>query len=282
MIKIGAINRLKILNADGMGFYLEGDEEDTDIFLPKTDVHKEVAVGDEIDVFLYRNAKRNAIATTQIPIVMPGQFGFLVADTVASYGALLEWGISTPLFLPSREFKTRVRPGNSYLVYVYYDENTHQIIATMHTERYLNQTTPDYKMNQEVELFITEEHERGYRVIIDNAFKGMIYESEIFEYVEVGMRTKGYVKFVREDGKIDVSLQKQGISVVNSLDDLIIEDLQRNNGFIPVGDKTDPDVIADRFGCSKKAFKKCIGVLYKHHRIQIEEGGIRLLAPKDK
>lgn len=280
MIKIGAINRLKILHVDSSGYYLEGDEEETDIFLPRTDVHTNVGVGDEIDVFLTRNAKRNAIATTQTPFVFPGQFGFLTADSVSSYGALLDWGLSMPLFMPSREFKTRVRVDGTYLVYVYYDENTHQIIATMHTERYLNQTQPQYKMNQEVDLLFVEEHDRGYRVIIDNAFKGMVYESEIFEFVEIGMRTKGYIKFVREDGKIDVSLQKQGISVVNSLDDLILADLQRNNGFIDICDKSDPDVIADRFGCSKKAFKKCIGVLYKHHRIVIEENGIRLISPK--
>ena len=282
MITIGAINKLKILRIDNSGFYLEGDEEETEIFLARTDVHKTLSVGDEIEVFLTRNAKRNAIATTQFPSVFPGQFGFLMADSVNEFGALLDWGLSTPLFMPSREFKTRVRRDGVYLVYVYYDQQSHQIIATMHTERYLNQQTPEYVMNQEVELLITEAHERGYKVIIDNAFNGMIYENEIFEYVEVGMRTKGYIKYVREDGKIDVALQKQGVAVVNNLDDLILADLQRNGGFIPMGDKSDPDEIADRFGCSKKAFKKCIGVLYKHHRIMIENDGIRLISMKEK
>jgi predicted RNA-binding protein (virulence factor B family) len=281
MVNIGSFNSLKVLRIGGGGYYLDGGENEGEIFLPKTDVHTEVKEGDEISVFLTRNAKRNAIATTMTPFVMPGNFGFLTVDSVSTYGALLDWGVSFPLFMPSREWKARLRVDETYLVYVYYDTETRQIIATMHTERYLNLTTPSYKMNQEVELLIAAEHESGYKVIVDNAYWGMIYSSEIFEYVEIGMKTKGYVKYVREDGKVDVSLQKQGISVVNTLDDLILSSLEKKGGFLPFNDKSDPDEIADNFGCSKKAFKKCIGVLYKHRRIQIEEDGIRLISTKE-
>lgn len=281
MLNIGKMNLLKVLRIAGAGYYLDGGDDEGEIFLPKTDVHTDVAVGDEVNVFLYRNAKRNAIATTHEPTVMPGQFGFLSADSVSTYGALLDWGLTTPVFMPSREWKTRIRVGGTYLVYVYYDKDTEQIIATMHTERYLDLSIPEYQMNDEVSVLFTDTHERGYKVIVDDAFKGMVYNSEIFEYVEIGMRTKGYIKYVRPDGKIDVALQKQGLSVVNAIDDLIISDLKRSGGFIPITDKSDPDEIADRFGCSKKAFKKCIGVLYKHRRIAIEEDGIRLLATKD-
>lgn len=275
------MNSLPVIRIAGTGYYLDGGEGEGEIFLPKTDVHKEVALGDEINVFLSRNAKRNAVATTHQPSVMPGQFGFLTADSVSTYGALLDWGLTSPVFMPSREWKTRIRVGGTYFVYVYYDKETEQIIATMHTERYLDLQTPDYKMNQEVSILFTEQHELGYKVIVDDAYKGMVYTNEIFEYVEVGMRTTGYVKYVRPDGRIDIALQKQGLSVVNAIDELIIADLKRSGGFIPVSDKSDPDEIADRFGCSKKAFKKCIGVLYKHRRIAIEEGGIRLIAAKE-
>lgn len=280
MINIGEMNVLKVVRIGGPGYYLDGGEDEGEIFLPKTDVHTDVAVGDEVKVFLYRNAKRNALATTHEPSVMPGHFGYLTADQVSAYGALLDWGLSSPVFMPSREWKTRVRVGGSYLVYVYYDKETEQIIATMHTEDYLDQAKPAYAMNQEVSVLFTGSHPLGYKVIVDDAFKGMVYNNEIFEYVEIGMRTTGYVKYVRGDGKIDVALQKQGLSVVNSIDDLIMSDLKRNGGFLPVTDKSDPDEIADRFGCSKKAFKKCIGVLYKHRRIAIEDNGIRLLNEK--
>ncbi len=286
MLKIGEFNSLTVLRSASAGFYLDGGELEGEIFLPKTDVHSPLEVGDTINVFLSRDAKRNAIATTQEPSIMPGHFGFLTVDRVVMpdrihpIGALLDWGNSFPLFMPSREFRTRVKADNSYLVYIYYDDVTKQIIATMHTERFLNLTAPTFKMNEEVDILIAQMHERGYKVIINNAFWGMIYESEIFEYVELGMHTKGYIKFVREDGKIDVSLQKQGVSVVNQLDDLILADLNRNNGFIPLSDKSDSDEIADRFGCSKKAFKKAIGVLYKHRHILIEPEGIRLVSLK--
>lgn len=281
MLNIGEMNTLKVSRIGGAGYYLDGDDEG-EIFLPKTDVHTDVAVGDEVTVFLYRNAKRNALATTHEPSVMPGHFGFLTADSVSTYGALLDWGLSSPVFMPSREWKTRIRVGNDYLVYVYYDKETEQIIATMHTERYLDIEKPSYAMNTEVSVLFTGTHELGYKVIVDDAFKGMVYSNEIFEYVEIGMRTKGYVKYVRADGKIDVALQKQGLSVVNSIDDLVLSELKRNGGFLAVSDKSDPDVIADMFGCSKKAFKKCIGVLYKHRRIVIEPDGIRLVADKER
>lgn len=281
MLNIGEINTLKVLRVAGAGYYLDGGEAEGEIFLPKTDVHTEVAVGDEVKVFLYRNAKRNAMATTHEPSIMPGHFGYLTADSVSTYGALLDWGISTPLFMPSREWKTRIRVGGNYLVYVYYDKDTEQIIATMHTERYLDLDKPKYDMNQEVSVLFTGTHPLGYKVIVDNAYKGMVYNNEIFEFVEIGMEVKGYIKYVRPDGKIDVALQKQGLSVVNAIDDLVISDLKRNGGFLPVTDKSDPDEIADRFGCSKKAFKKCLGVLYKHRRILIEEDGIRLVSDKN-
>lgn len=282
MLNIGEMNTLKVVRIGGPGYYLDGGDDEGEIFLPKTDVHTDVEVGDEVSVFLYRNAKRNAMATTHEPSVMPGHFGYLTADQVSTYGALLDWGISTPLFMPSREWKTRIRVGGSYLVYVYYDKETEQIIATMHTERYLDLVKPAFAMNDAVSVLFTDTHPLGYKVIVDDAFKGMVYNNEIFEYVEIGMRTTGYVKYVRADGKIDVALQKQGLSVVNTIDDLVISELKRNGGFLAVTDKSDPDEIADLFGCSKKAFKKCIGVLYKHRRIAIEEDGIRLLNDKNE
>ena len=282
MVKIGERNQLQVTRIDAKGYYLDGGENEGEIFLPKTDVHDvEVEIGTTIDVFLYRNVKRNAIATTHEPSVYPGKFGFMTAESVSTYGALLDWGISAPLFMPSREWRTAVRAGREYLVYVYYDSVTEQIIATMHTERYLDQDVPHYAMNSEVDLLVTDETELGWRVIVDNAYRGLIYNSEIFEYVERGMRTRGYVKYVRADGKIDVALQKQGLSVVNNLDDMILKELQRCGGYIALSDKSDPDVIADRFGCSKKVFKKTIGVLYKHRHILIEPEGIRLVSMKE-
>ncbi len=276
MIEIGKINKLKILRKTEKEIVLDGGEEG-ELSVPEREIPLDAITGDEIDVFIYRNAQRNAIATGIHPYVLAGEFDFLTVNETSDAGALLDWGLSRDLFLPAREQKMRVRVDNSYFVYVYYDLNSRQIIATTRIERFLGLTTPEYKMNQEVDLLFVKETEIGYRVIVDNAHWGMVYRSELFQPVSYGFRTKGYVKQVREDGKIDVSLQKQGYKVVDELGELILEKLQENGGFLLVNDKTNSDEISDLFACSKKSFKKTIGTLYREHRILIEDEGIRLV-----
>ncbi len=275
MIEIGKINKLKILRKTEKEIILDGEEEG-ELLVPQREIPLDAITGDEIEVFIYRNAQRKMVATGIHPYVQAGEFDFLTVNETSEAGALLDWGLSRDLFLPAREQKMRVRTDNSYLVYVYYDLNSRQIIATMHVERFLGNTTPGYSMNQEVDLLFVRETEIGYRVIVNNAHWGMVYRSEIFQPVGYGFRTKGYVKQVREDGKIDVSLQKQGYRVVDELGELILEKLRENGGFLPVNDKTSPDEINDLFACSKKSFKKTIGTLYREHRIVIENDRIRL------
>jgi predicted RNA-binding protein (virulence factor B family) len=275
MIEIGKINKLKILRRTDKEIILDGEEEG-ELHVPEREIPLDAITGDEIEVFIYRNAQRKAVATGIFPYVLAGEFDFLTVNETSEAGALLDWGLSRDLFLPAREQKMRVRPDNSYLVYVYYDLNSRQIIATTRVERFIGNMKPEYVMNQEVELLFVRETEIGYRVIVDNAHWGMVYRSEIFQPVNYGLRTKGYVKQVREDGKIDVSLQKQGYKIVDELGELILEKLQENGGFLPVNDKTGSDEINNLFACSKKSFKKTIGALYREHRILIEEEGIRL------
>jgi len=276
MIEIGKINKLKILRKAEKEIILDGGEEG-ELIVPEREIPLDAITGDEIEVFIYRNAQRKAVATGVHPYVLAGEFDFLTVNETSEAGALLDWGLSRDLFLPAREQKMRVRTDNSYLVYVYYDLSSRQIIATMRVERFLGNTTPEYRMNQEVDLLFVRETEIGYRVIVDNAHWGMVYRSELFQPVSYGFRTKGYVKQVREDGKIDVSLQKQGYKVVDELGELILEKLQENGGFLPVNDKTSSDEINDLFACSKKSFKKTIGTLYREQRIVITDEGIRLI-----
>jgi len=274
MITIGKLNKLKILRKTDKEIILDGQEEG-ELIVPKREIPLDAITDDEIEVFIYRNAQRKAVATGIHPYVMAGEFDFLTVDEVSEAGALLDWGLSRSLFLPAREQKMRMRADNTCLVYVYYDLDSRQIIATARIERFIGNTQPEYRMNQEVDLLIVKETEIGYRVIVDNAHWGIIYQSEIFQPVECGIRTKGYVKQVREDGKIDVSLQKQGYKVVDELGELILEKLDENNGFLPVNDGSSSEEISDLFGCSKKSFKKTIGTLYRLHRILITDEGIR-------
>ena len=276
MITIGKLNTLKIIGKTDKGILLDGLEEG-ELLLPEREIPLDTVIGDEIEVFIYRNAQRKAVATGIHPYVMAGEFDFLTVNETSEAGALLDWGLSRDLFLPAREQKTRVRADGNYLVYVYYDLNSRQIIATMRVERFLGNTKPEYQMNQEVDLLVVRETEIGYRVIVDNAHWGIIYRSEIFQSVHCGLRTKGYVKQVREDDKVDVSLQMQGYKVVDELGEAILEKLHENGGFLPVNDKTSSEEINDLFACSKKNFKKTIGTLYRFQKILITGDGIKLI-----
>ncbi|MCQ2219522.1 MAG: S1-like domain-containing RNA-binding protein [Paludibacteraceae bacterium] len=275
-MEIGKINKLKVIDITDKGVYLEGGEEGH-LFVPNRELQEKPAIGDELDVFVYRNAKRDAVASGIIPYAIAGEFDYLMVNEVSAAGALLDWGIAKDLFLPSREQTNKLKADRSYLVYVYYDEQTRQVIATMNIDKHLGLTKPEYKMNQKVDILVAKENEAGYRVIVDNAHWGIIYHSEIFEKVKYGMRTTGYVKCVREDGRIDVALQKQGFRATDSISSLILDELKQNGGFLPFNDKTDSQAIYDTFGCSKKNFKKTIGTLYHQRQILIEEDGISLV-----
>jgi len=276
---IGKINELEVIDIRDKEVILNGGDEGN-LTVSKREFQQEINVGDKVGVFVYRNAKREAVATGYTPYVMAGEFDYLVVNEVSPAGALLDWGITKDLFLPSRNMTTKLRVDRSYLVYVYYDQNTRQVIATMNVDEHLGLTVPHYQMNQEVEILMVKETEIGYKVIVDSAYWGIIYESETFEKVEYGMKTKGYIKQVREDGKIDVALQKQGYKVVDSLCALILDELAHHDGFMPMNDNTDSQIIYDTFGCSKKSFKKTIGTLYRQHQITIEDDGIHLIKEK--
>jgi predicted RNA-binding protein (virulence factor B family) len=247
------------------------------LFMRRLELPEGAEVGKQVEVFIFMNAKREMVPTTMMPYIMPGEFGYLFVDEVSKAGALLDWGLSRPLFLPSREMTMRMRVDRSYLVYVYYDLVTRQIIATSRIDQYLNVSPAKYEFNDEVDILIASRHERGYKVIVNNAHWGMIYESEIFQEIEIGALYTGYVKNVREDGKIDISLQPLGFKVTDDLSEIIMDELHKNNGILRVSDRSDAGLIAEMFGCSKKSFKKSIGVLFKQRLIEIHEDYICLV-----
>lgn len=276
MVEIGKLNKLKILHFDDNGnAYLDGGTEG-ELFLMKREVPEGAEKGGEVEVFAYRNAKRDVIVTAALPFVMPGQFGYLEATDVSKAGALLDWGLARPLFMPSREMRTVMKPERSYLVYVYYDENTKQIIATSRVERFLGLALPKYKRNDRVKVLVTQKTDIGYKCIVDDAYWGMIYKNQVYQPVDLMSELDGFVSSVREDGKVDVTLQKIGIEVVDKLGWAILDELERCGGFLALCDKSSPEEIMDRFGCSKKAFKKTIGALFYERLIVIEDNGIRL------
>ena len=200
----------------------------------------------------------------------------LRVNAINTYGAFLDWGLMKDLLVPFREQKVTMQQGRSYLVYIYVDASTQRIAASAKIEKFLDNVPPAYQPNEEVDLVIDRETDLGYKVIINNLHSGMVYHNEIFCRLDKGSRVKGYIKNIREDEKIDVSLQPLGYEKIDPLSQKIITELEEHGGYIPVSDKSTSEAIAGYFSCSKKSFKKAIGALYKDRKITILEDGIKL------
>lgn len=280
MVEIGKYNTLKIVKDLDFGVYLDGGDG-VEILLPARYVPKNVKPGDEVEVFIYHDNEGRLIATTAKPLAQVGEFQFMEVKSVNNTGAFLEWGLMKDLLVPFKEQKMPMREGKWYLVYVHVDHVTGRIVASARVDKYLDNVIPDYSFNQEVDLLVAEETEIGYKVIINNTHWGLVYHSEVFQRLEKGEHVKGYIKEVREDEKIDVSLTPLGYQKVEGISKIILDSLKAQGGYIAVHDKSEPELIYSLFRCSKKAFKQAIGALYKQKIINIETEGIRLIN-KDK
>ena len=276
MFEIGKYNTLKIVKQLDFGAYLDGGEG-AEILLPTRYVPKDAKPGDEVEVFIYHDNEGRLIATTARPRAIVGEFKFMEVKSVNNMGAFIDWGIMKDLLVPFKEQKMTMREGRWYLVYVHIDHVTGRIVASARVEKYLDNVIPEYEPNQEVNLLVTDETEIGYRVIINNLHRGLLYYNEVFRRLERGEEVKGYIKGIRDDDKIDVSLTPLGYQRIEGLAGIILESLKSQGGFIAVHDKSAPDVIQSLFQCSKKSFKQAIGALYKQHLITLEEDGIRLV-----
>ena len=276
MVEIGKYNTLKIVKDLDFGVYLDGGD-DLEILLPARYVPRNVKPGDEVEVFIYHDNEGRIIATTAKPLAIVGEFQWMECKSVNDMGAFLEWGLMKDLLVPFREQKMPMREGKWYLVYVHLDHVTKRIVASARVDKFLDNVPPVYEFNQEVDLLVADETEIGYKVIINNLHWGLIYHNEIYRRLERGEHLKGYIKEVREDEKIDVSLTRLGYEKVEGIAGIILDALKVQNGFLPVHDKSPAEEIYSLFGCSKKSFKQAIGALYKKKLISIEPTGIRLI-----
>ena len=281
MLEIGKYNTLKIVKDLDFGVYLDGGNE-KEILLPARYVPKNVNPGDEVEVFIYHDNEGRLIATTARPLATVGEFKFMEVKSVNNTGAFLEWGLMKDLLVPFKEQKMPMREGRWYLVYVHLDHITGRIVASARIDKYLDNVMPEYTFNQEVNLLVADETDIGYKVIINNLHWGLVYYNEVFRRLEKGEEIKGYIKEVREDEKIDVSLVPLGYQKIEGLAGTILESLKSQGGFIAVHDKSAPEVIQSLFQCSKKSFKQAIGALYKQHLITLENGGISLAKKQDQ
>lgn len=275
-IKLGKYNQLEVVKEVDFGVYLNGDE-DGEILLPKRYVPEGTKPGDILNVFIYLDMEERLVATTLQPYVQVGEFACLQVAWVNQFGAFLDWGLMKDLFVPFREQKMKMQKGKRYVVHVHLDEESYRIVASAKVEHYLSTEKPGYQPGQEVNVMVWQRTDLGYKVIVENQFSGMLFHNEVFQPLEAGMHLSAFVKQVRPDGKIDLELQKAGARKVDDFSEVLLQYIKDNDGFTPLNDKTDAEVIYQTFGVSKKTFKKAVGDLYKKRLVVLEEGGIRLV-----
>ena len=234
-------------------------------------------IGDFLNVFLYLDMDERLIATTLTPLVQVGQFACLEVSWVNQYGAFLNWGLMKDLFVPFREQKMKMQVGRKYVVHAHVDEESYRIVASAKVERYLSKEKPEYTPEAEVNILIWQKTDLGFKAIIDNKYSGLLYENEIFSSIETGMEMKAFVKQVREDGKVDLILQKPGFEKVDDFAKTLLDYIKEQGGRIHLNDKSPAEDIYDTFGVSKKTFKKGVGDLYKKRLITLHEDGIALV-----
>lgn len=278
-IKLGRYNQLTVVKTVDFGVYLDGDE-DGEILLPQRYVPEGCHPGDTLNVFIYLDSEERLVATTQEPFVQVGEFAYLEVSWVNEYGAFLNWGLMKDLFVPFREQKSKMQKGRKYLIHAHLDEESYRIVASAKIERYFSKSLPTYAPGDAVEILVWQPTDLGVKVIVDNSFSGLLYDSELFISLGVGDRMTAYVKQVREDGKIDLSLQRFGYAKVEEFSDVLLAYLKEHDGYVPLQDKSPAEAIYRTFGVSKKTFKKGVGDLYKKRLITIGESGIRLCREK--
>ena len=277
MFKIGEYNRLSIHRFTSVGAYLGEPDAGYDdvILLPNKYLKPGMQEGSELDVFVYLDSEERPVATTEMPFITLGKFAWLEVVEINRIGAFLDWGLEKHLFLPYAEMIEQMEVGEKYLVGVFLDEQTERLVATPRIGKLLIQENSEFKPGEEVQLVVYNETELGFQVMINQTYGGLVYHSEVYRPIEIGEECKGYIKPLRDDGKIDVSLQPLGVASIEPNARKILDVLNKNKGVLRLSDKSAPEDIERELQMSKKLFKKAIGGLYKKKLIQIDKHEIR-------
>ena len=278
MIEIGKYNTLSILRETSVGLYL-GDTSGEDVLLPHKYCPDHYNLFDEIEVFVYRDHEERKVATNITPKIFLHEFAFLQVTAVTDVGAFLDWGMEKELMVPFREQRQKMEKGRWYVVYLDIDEKTDRLFASNKLDKYLKNETLTVEEGNLVSLIVMQKTDLGYNVIVNNVHKGLVYENEIFKKINIGDRLTGYVKQIREENKLDISLQPIGYEKsIDEHTEFIIKTLKEKKGYLPLTDKSAAEEIYSQLGMSKKAFKKAIGALYKQRKIELHSDGIHFNA----
>ncbi|MFC0182374.1 hypothetical protein SAMN04515674_101342 [Pseudarcicella hirudinis] len=271
-LELGKYNRLEVIKELDFGLYLDGYEDE--ILIPRQYVPEGTQIGDMLDVFIYRDSEDRLIATTLKPLGIVGEFAFLKVKDISKLGVFMEWGLMKDLLIPFSQQNSKMAIGKSYLIRIYIDEQTDRIVGSAKLDQFLTNDISGLKEGDSVQLLPFEFTELGIKALVNNSNIGVIYKSEVFQNVNLGEFTNGYIKKIRPDGKLDLSLTKQSYDRIYDCKSVIYEKLLASNDFLPFTDKSDPDSIYNTFEMSKKDFKKAIGGLFKEGKILLKENGI--------
>jgi predicted RNA-binding protein (virulence factor B family) len=274
LIELGKFNRLEVVKEVDFGYYLDGDEFG-EILLPHGSTEQLHAVGDTLDAFLYKDSDDRLIATTKSPLAQVGDITSLKVVALTPVGAFLDWGLEKDLLVPFAEQATQMVEGQKYLVLVYIDVSG-RIVASSKLDKRLDREPAFYQEQQQVNLVICDHTDIGYKAAVNAMHWGVLYRNEVFKELRIGQKMVGYINRVRDDGKIDLLLEKPGYVKNDELGNKIIVFLKQNNGVSHISDKSSPEIISRLFGVSKKKFKQSIGALYKSGQILLSKDGIRL------
>ena len=274
------MNTLTVLRETAVGIYL-GDEERTEVLLPGSLMKSGPTPSGKLDVFIYTDAENRLIASLTKPYAEIKQFAYLRVTSVTEFGAFMDWGLEKDLFVPYSEQKQSMEENEFYVVYIYLDEKTNRIAASSRVEQFISNELVQLEPGQEVDLLVYEESPLGFSSIINGVYKGLIYHNDIYQDVFIGDELKGYVKTLRPDKLIDLSFQKSGFKNVLDATDIVLQNLQQNNGFLGIHDKSSPEEISVKLSMSKATFKKAIGILYRQRQILIKPEGIYLVKKED-
>ena len=281
MIKIGQFNFLTISQKSSRGTLLHAGQYGM-AFLPSTQTPSHCEVGDKIQVFLYKDSRDEVVATTKAPRVEVGGVACLKVLSVSTVGAFLDWGLPKDLFVPFGEQMKKMEVGEHHIVRVYQD-NTGRVCASSKLNKTIKPETRGLRAGQQVSLIVGDKSDLGYKMIVNQSFWGVLHNDDVFREMRYGQALKGFIKNLRPDSRIDISLKEPGFSQDESLSKKILARIEKDGGFSPINDKSSPDLIYKNFSVSKKVFKAELGTLYKRRKIVIEKDGIRFAnAAEDK
>ncbi len=276
-MEIGTINKLKVVRKTEYGYELQ-DEEKNEVFLSRSLVNDELNIDDDKEVFIYKDAKDRIVATTLKPNIQLGEFAYLKVREISKHGTFMDWGLPKDLMIPYDEQKERMKEENWYIIYMLKDEKNNRLFGSNKVSKYLINNDIDVKQGDEVDLLLYKMNDLGMSTIVNNKYNGLIFTSDIHKNLYPGDKIKGYVKQVREDGKIDIVLEPIGYKKsIDKNSEIILTALKQNEGFLELTDKSTPEDIKHQLGLSKKAFKRSLGNLYKQKIVEIYNDGIKLL-----